>query len=85
MGVGGAATRCQASRGSTAGGAEEGVLHAEAHVAMGSCPPDASDRRSRDLPTIRQVLYHVTNRKVSDDRQVQQSGACSLATVAPGL
>ncbi|QHO19267.1 uncharacterized protein DS421_11g327390 [Arachis hypogaea] len=44
VGVSGAAARCQASRGSTAGGAEEGVLHAEACVVAGSCPSDAPDR-----------------------------------------
>ncbi|RYR35177.1 hypothetical protein Ahy_A10g050308 [Arachis hypogaea] len=48
VGVGGAAARHQTSRGSTAGGAEEGVFHAEAWVTAGSCPPDASDRQSRD-------------------------------------
>ncbi|QHN86392.1 uncharacterized protein DS421_16g545850 [Arachis hypogaea] len=85
MGVGGAAPRCSASRGSTAGSAEEGVVHAEACVATGSCPSDAPDRRSRDPPTVRQVLYHVTDRRVSDDRQVQQYGAPSLATVSLSL
>ncbi|RYR28420.1 hypothetical protein Ahy_B01g052541 [Arachis hypogaea] len=75
VGIGGAAPRRQASCRSTAGGVEEGVLHAEACVTTGSCPPDAPDRRSRDPPTVRQVLYHVTDRRVSDDQQVQQSGA----------
>ncbi|RYQ88809.1 protein MAINTENANCE OF MERISTEMS-like [Arachis ipaensis] len=51
VGIGGAAPRCQASRGSTGGGIEEGVVHAEACVATGSCPPDAPDRGSRVLPT----------------------------------
>ncbi|RYR36403.1 hypothetical protein Ahy_A09g041359 isoform B [Arachis hypogaea] len=85
VGIGGAAARRQASRGSTAGEAEEGVLHAEACMAAGSCLPDAPDRQSQDPPIVRQVLYHVTDRKVFDDRQVQQSGAPSLATVVPGL
>ncbi|QHO41362.1 uncharacterized protein DS421_5g145070 [Arachis hypogaea] len=85
VGVVGAAPRRQASRGSTTSGSEKGVVHDEACVATGSCPPDAPDRRSRDPPTVRQVLYHVTDQRVSDDQQVQQSGAPSLATIAPGL
>ncbi|QHO35120.1 uncharacterized protein DS421_9g272840 [Arachis hypogaea] len=39
--VGGVAVGCQASGGSTTGGTEEGVVHAEARMAAGSCPPDA--------------------------------------------
>ncbi|QHO51355.1 uncharacterized protein DS421_1g30170 [Arachis hypogaea] len=85
VGVGGAAPRRQASRGSTAGGAEKRVVHAEACVATGSCPPDVPDKRSRDPPTVRQVLYHVTDQRVSDDRQVQHAGAPSLATTTAGL
>ncbi|QHO31084.1 uncharacterized protein DS421_8g238560 [Arachis hypogaea] len=85
VGVGRAAPRCQASRGSTASGSEEGVVHAEARVATRSCSPDAPDRRSRDPSTVHQVLYHVTDRRVSDDRQVQQSGTPSLAATPPRL
>ncbi|RYR78658.1 hypothetical protein Ahy_A01g003500 [Arachis hypogaea] len=49
--VGGAAPRRQASRGSTASGTEEGIFHAEACVATGSCPPDA---QTDDPKTLRQ-------------------------------
>ncbi|RYR32988.1 hypothetical protein Ahy_A10g047516 [Arachis hypogaea] len=80
VGVSGAAARRQASRGSTAGDAKEGVLHTEAGVAVGSCLPDVPDRQFPNPPTVRYVLYHVTDRRVSDDQQIQQSGAPSLAS-----
>nr|XP_025618055.1 gibberellin-regulated protein 14-like [Arachis hypogaea] len=51
--VGGTNAGCQASSGSTAGDAEEGVVHVEAHMAAGLCPPDIPDGRSRDPPIVR--------------------------------
>ncbi|RYR08315.1 hypothetical protein Ahy_B05g075942 [Arachis hypogaea] len=85
VGYGRADAWCQATGGGTAGCAEEGVLYAEARVAAGSCPPDALDRRPGAPPTARQVLYYVTYQSVSDDKQVQQLGAHTVATASPGL
>ncbi|QHO47227.1 uncharacterized protein DS421_6g194550 [Arachis hypogaea] len=71
VGVGGASPRCLASRGSTVGSVEEGVIHAEACVATGSCPPDATDRRSREPPTVHQI-YQRFSQWCPSDRRVYQ-------------
>ncbi|QHO23147.1 uncharacterized protein DS421_12g361140 [Arachis hypogaea] len=77
--IGGVAAGCQTSGGPTAGGAEEGVVHAEARLAAGPCLSDAPYKQSRDPPTVCQVLHYDTDRRLSDDRQVEQPGPPALA------
>ncbi|QHO52648.1 uncharacterized protein DS421_2g40960 [Arachis hypogaea] len=85
LGVGRGAPRCQTSSYSIVGGTEEGVVFHQANMVEGPSMPYANYCRCSHPQTVHELLHHVVDGRLLDDRRVKQPGPYQVTAIIRGL